>query len=267
MKILFIGDIYGKCGRQTLKQYLPPLKEKYATDFVIANVDNAAHGFGVTAEIAQNLLDFGVDALTGGDHIWNQRDIISFIDQEPRLLRPHNMPENSPGQGFHILEKNGKKLLLIHLLGRVFMDPTDDPFLCIKKLLERYTLKKNVDAIFVDFHAEATSETMVMGQYFDGQVSAVVGTHTHIQTADDRILTQGTAYMTDVGMTGDYDSIVGAEKTEPFNRFIKKMNLGRLQPANGDGTLCGVIVETNETTGLAKTITPIRAGGHLKQTG
>lgn len=268
MKILFIGDIYGRVGRHTLKNYLPQLKETHSPDFTIVNVDNAAHGFGVTADIAKDLLNFGIDALTGGDHIWNQRDILHYIDKEPRLLRPHNMPDGSPGKGIHLLEsKTGKKLLLVHMLGRSMMDPVDDPFACIRTIFESYKLKKNIDALFIDFHAETTSETMTMGHYCDGKASAVIGTHTHIPTADDHILPKGTAYMTDAGMTGDYDSVIGAEKTELFNRFVKKMNLERLKPASGEGTLCGVIVETNDQTGLAQSITPIRIGGHLKPTG
>lgn len=267
MKILFIGDLYGRSGRQAVKQHLAQLKEQHSPDFVIANVDNAAHGFGVTWDIAKDLLNFGIDALTGGDHIWNQRDILLNIDREPRLLRPHNMPEGSPGKGFHILENSaGKKLLLIHLLGRTFIDPVDDPFACIRNMLKEYALKKNVDGIFIDFHGEATSEKMVMGQYCDGKVSAVVGTHTHIPTSDDRILPEGTAYMSDVGMTGDYNSVIGAQKEEPMNRFIKKMNLGRLQPATGEATLCGVIAEIDNKTGLATSINPVRVGGQLKQT-
>ncbi len=266
MKILFIGDLYGKCGRQTLKKYLPQIKEQYQPDFTIANVDNAAHGFGVTWDITKNLLEFGVDALTGGDHIWNQRDIIHHIDQEPRLLRPDNFPKDVPGKGVHILEKNGKKLLLVHLLGRTFMNPVDDPFAAMHNIFKNYHMGRSIDAIFLDFHAEASSEAFTMGHYCDGHVSAVIGTHTHIPTADDHILKNGTAYMTDVGMTGDYDSVIGAQKDELFNRFVKKMNLSRLQPATGEGTLCGVIIETNDTTGLAENITPIRMGGVLKST-
>lgn len=268
MKILFIGDIFGRSGREALEHHLPKLKEELAPDVVIVNVDNAANGRGITPKQAGEFYELGVDCLTGGDHIWDQRQILSHIDKDPKLLRPINFPPQTPGNGSLLFKTaEGQTCLIIHALGRVFIDPADNPFEAVNKLVEAHPLGKSVDAIFVDFHAEATSEKMAMGQYLNGRVSAVVGSHTHIQTADAHIMSAGTAYMTDAGMTGDYDSVIGARKDIAIHRFIHKTpHPERLIPANGTATLCGAFVITNVKTGLAEKIEPIRRGGILSQT-
>lgn len=267
MKILFIGDIFGRSGREALAKHLPMLKEKYAPDVTIVNCDNAANGRGVTPKNTEEFYALGVDCLTGGDHIWDQRQIIPYIDKDPKLLRPINFPSHTPGNGSLLFKTpSGQTCLIIHALGRVFIDPADNPFPIVKEIIDKHPLGKSVDAIFVDFHAEATSEKMAMGQYLDGQVSAVVGSHTHIQTADAHIMGAGTAYMTDAGMTGSYDSVIGARKDIAIHRFLHKTpHPERLSPATGEGTLCGALVTTNDQTGLANKIETIRVGGVLPE--
>lgn len=264
MKIIMIGDIFARPGREAVEKYIPLLREKYAPDFIIANADNASHGLGVTSLNVKELYEYGVDLLTGGDHIWNQKDLLPHLDRSPWILRPLNYPNGTPGKGFHVIEKNKKRLLVIHALGRIMIDKlVDDPFAAIDKVLSGYTLGKNIDGIVIDYHAEATSEKNTIGHYMDGRVSAVVGTHTHIPTNDARIFSGGTAYMTDLGMTGDYDSVIGAEKETPISNFRTGLKLGHLQPAKGEATLCGAFIETDDTTGLAINIEPIKWGGIL----
>ena len=259
MKLLFIGDVFGRSGREALQAHLPALKDKLAPDAIIVNVDNAAHGRGITRKIAAEIFDLGVDCITGGDHIWDQNEVMTFIDSEKRLLRPANYAASCPGRGlFEITLSGGQKLCVIHLQGQIFMKETDSPFACIDKLLESHKIGHN-SSIFVDFHCEATSEKVAMGHYLDGRVSAVIGSHTHVPTADAYILDGGTAYQSDAGMTGDYKSVIGARLDDSIYRFTTKMPRP-LVPADGEATLCGTFVETDDATGLAKSISPIRLG-------
>lgn len=265
MKILIIGDIVGRTGREALTRYIPALRKEHNLDFVIANADNASHGLGVNHATVKELYECGVDLLTGGDHIWDQRDLLPHMDRSPWILRPLNYPEGTPGKGFHILETPDKKRLLVaHALGRVFIDKLcGDPFAALDTLLAKHILGQNISAILVDFHAEATSEKMALGHYMDGRISALVGTHTHVPTNDARVLANGTAYMTDLGMTGDYDSVIGVVKEVPINNFRTGLKLGRFSPAEGEATLCGAIIETDNATGKALSITPVRMGGQF----
>lgn len=265
MRILFCGDIVGRSGREVVKDHIPQICRDLDIDFVVVNAENAAHGFGVTKGICQDLYNIGVDVITTGNHIWDQKEIISHIDQDKRLLRPVNYPSATPGRGYTIVpNRKGKDVLVINAQARLFMDMTDDPFAAVDALLRKHPLGSgSIGAIIVDFHGEASSEKMAMGHFCDGRVSFVVGTHTHIPTADARILPRGTAYQTDAGMCGDYNSVVGMDKTVPILRFTRKMPTERLQPAQGPGTLCGVFVETDDATGLAVSIHPIRLGACL----
>ncbi len=263
MRILFIGDIMGRSGREALQRYLPDLKGELKPDVVIVNGENAANGAGITEKICTEFYDWGVDCITTGNHVWDQREIIPYIARDEKLLRPINYPEGTPGNGVVRLSVNGQTLTVINAMGRLFMDTLDDPFRALRDILEKERLGQNTDAIFVDFHAETTSEKMSLAHHIDGRVSAVIGTHTHIPTADAHILKNGTAYQTDAGMTGDYDSVIGVEKELAMHRFIKKMPGERFRPASGDGTICGALVITNDDTGLAVSIEPIRRGGIL----
>lgn len=266
MRILFCGDVVGRSGREIVVEQMPRICQDLQIDFVIVNAENAAHGFGLTKGICQDLYQVGVDVVTTGNHVWDQKEIISYIDQDKRLLRPLNYPPSTPGRGYTLLpSRKGKEVLVINVMARLFMEALDDPFPAVDAILKKYPLGKSVGAIIVDFHGEATSEKMAMGHFCDGRVSLVVGTHTHIPTADAQILPQGTAYQTDAGMCGDYDSVVGMEKTVPLMKFTRKIPTGRMQPAQGPGTLCGVLVETDDTTGLAKSIHPIRVGARLQE--
>lgn len=265
MRILFCGDVVGRSGREAVLKHLPLLREELKLDVAIVNVDNAAGGFGCTAELCAEFLASGADVLTGGDHIWDQRDIPAYIGKEPRLLRPHNFPATVPGSGaFVFTTKRQKKILVAHVLGQVFhKEHLDCPFATMDSLLKRYTLGGTVDAIFVDIHAEATSEKMAMGRYLDGRVSGVVGSHTHVPSADTRILKKGTAYQTDGGMCGDYDSIIGFKEEAPLSAFLHKYRKIRMEPAEGEGTLSSVYIETDDKTGLAVKVESIRRGGLL----
>lgn len=256
MNLLFCGDVVGRSGRDAVIRLIPKLRAEYALDAVIVNVDNAAGGFGVTAENCKQIKASGVDILTGGDHVWDQKDSHQLVESEATLLRPHNFPPGTPGSGCKLFTlKNGKKLLVLHLLGQVFhKEYLDSPFTCAQEALSGYRLGHNVDAILVDMHCEATSEKCAMGIFLDGKVSAVVGSHTHIPTADARILKGGTAYQTDTGMCGNYDSIIGFEPTAPMQQFLGKMRRIRMEPASGNGTLSALFVETDDTTGLAKRV-------------
>ena len=267
MKLLFCGDIVGRSGREAVTGRLPGLRDEFALDFVIANGENAAGGYGITAKICDELFAAGVDAISGGNHSWDQREALGFIDREPRLLRPQNFPDGTPGRGAAVFDvPGGRKVLVLNVMGRLFMDPLDDPFGCVERELAKHRLGATVQAIVVDVHAEATSEKMAMGHFVDGRASLCVGTHTHVPTADAMILPGGTAYQSDAGMCGDYDSVIGMDKAAPLARFTRKLPTARLSVAGGEGTLCGVYVETDDKTGLATKIAPLRAGGRLRPT-
>ena len=265
MRLAFFGDIVGRSARSSYIGQLADMRERLAIDFVVVNGENAAGGFGITADIYQSLRDAGTDVVTLGNHAWDQREALVFIEREPALLRPANFPQGTPGCGSGLFTAaNGKQVLVVQAMGRVMMEPLDDPFAAVERELKACRLGEACDAIIIDMHAEATSEKMAMGHYADGRVSLVVGTHTHVPTSDHQILPGGTAYITDVGMCGDYDSIIGMDKEEPLNRFLSKIPRGRFAPALGDPTLSGVLVETDDKTGLATTIAPIRVGGRLE---
>ncbi len=266
MKILICGDVVGKTGRRAIEENIPDLRQRLDLDFVIVNGENAAHGFGITDKICAAFYAAGVDAITTGNHVWAQREIINYIGGDEKLLRPMNYPEGTPGIGTGIFKTaDRRKVMVIHPMGRLFMDPLDDPFAAVDDALRNHRLGQSVDAVIVDFHGEATSEKQGMGHFLDGRVSAVVGTHTHVPTADTQILPGGTAFQTDIGMTGDYDSVIGMKKELATSRFTTKMPQGRLEPADGEATLCAVYVETDDGTGLAKHVGPLRLGGRLKE--
>ena len=264
LRILFVGDVVGRSGRTVLSEHLPGFIRDWALDLVVVNGENAAGGFGITETIYQEFLDIGADAVTLGNHAWDQREALVFIERAPRLVRPANFPKGTPGRGAALIDtKNGKRALVINAIGRVFMTPFDDPFAVLNRELEACPLRAAADAIVVDFHCEATSEKQGIGIFCDGRASLVVGTHTHVPTADHQILPGGTAYMTDAGMTGDYDSIIGMQKEEPLRRFTTGIPSGRFEAAHGIATLSGVAVETDDATGLAHRIAPVRIGGRL----
>lgn len=266
MKIAVFGDIVGRSGRTALIENLPKLKRRHALDFVIVNAENAAGGFGVTARIIEEILEAGADVITTGNHAFDQRDETDVFRTEQRLLRPLNFPPSNPGRGAGLYQaKDGRSVMVLHAQGQIEMHPCDDPFAAIEAAMGSAKLGRDVDAIIVDFHAEATSEKQAMGHFLDGRVSAVIGTHTHTPTADDRVLAGGAAFMSDVGMCGDYDSVIGMEKSEPLNRFLTKMPSQRFQPAAGEATLCAAVIETN-ASGRAISIEPLRLGGCLRNT-
>ncbi len=252
MRLVYCGDVVGRSGREAVLSNISYLKETYKPDAVVVNVENAAHGFGVTPAICREFLERGVDALTTGNHVWQQRDIIPFLNECKRIVRPLNYPESLPGKGaVEINLPNGQKLLVVQVLGRLFMEAVDCPVQALDKLLKSYRLGGNIDAVLVDIHAEATSEKLALGYYLDGRVSVVAGTHTHVPTADCRLLRHGTAYITDVGMCGDYDSVLGFDIEEPINRLARKYTGGRLSVSNGKGTLYGIVVDIDDAAGLA----------------
>ena len=266
MKILVLGDVMGSSGRNAINKKLPGIIKKNKTDFVIVNGENAADdGRGITREIAKKFFESGVDVITSGNHIWDKEETTKYIDEENRLLRPANLAEGSPGKGCEIyLSKDKKyKIGVINLMGNIFMRKTDDVFQEAKKLKKKMILKKNIDFLVVDFHGEITSEKMAAGHFFDGQATCVVGTHTHIPTADTRILENGTAYQTDIGMCGDYNSVIGMNKENSLKKFFKDKDAVKHFPAEGEGTLSGIIIETNTETGLAKNVTRLIEGGSL----
>lgn len=267
MRIAVFGDVMGRSGRTALVERLPGIRRRFDLDFVVVNAENSAGGFGVTARIAEDLFDAGADVLTTGNHAYDQREELGLFVKEPRLLRPINFPPSNPGRGAIMAQDHaGRNVLVVHVQGqRAMPQSVDDPCAAIDRELEGMALGREADAVIVDFHAEATSEKYSMGHYLDGRVSLVVGTHTHVPTADDQILPGGTGYITDLGMCGDYDSVIGMDKSEPLHRFVTKMPGGRFAPASGPATICGILVETDPKTGLASTLEPIRLGGRLRQ--
>jgi metallophosphoesterase (TIGR00282 family) len=266
MRILFVGDIVGRSGRTFIHERLPNLIRDWKLDLVVANGENAAGGFGITESIYREFIDAGIDAITLGNHAWDQKEALVFIERAPQLIRPINYPAGTPGHGAALIKaKNGARALIVNAMARVFMDPLDDPFTAVDRELMACALGKDADAIIVDFHGEATSEKQAMGFFCDGRATLVVGTHTHVPTADLRILGGGTAYMTDVGMTGDFDSIIGMAKEEPLQRFLRRVSSARFEPANGPATLCALALETDSASGLASKVAPIRLGGALEQ--
>jgi metallophosphoesterase (TIGR00282 family) len=266
VRILFIGDVVGRSGRAIVNERLPGLIRDWKLDLVVLNGENAAGGFGITEAIFNEFIDSGVDAVTLGNHAWDQREALVFIERAPRLIRPINFPAGTPGRGVAMIEaKNGARVLVINAMGRIFIDPLDDPFAAIERELSACALKRDVDAIVIDFHAEVTSEKQAMGHFTDGRASLVVGTHTHAPTADHQILPGGTAFMTDAGMTGDYDSVIGMVKDEPLSRFLRRIPSGKFEAATGAPTLCGLAVETDDATGLALRVAAVRLGARLEE--
>ena len=266
MRILFIGDVVGRSGRAIVGERLPGLVRGWKLDLVIVNGENAAGGFGITEAIYQDLIDAGADAVTLGNHAWDQKEALVFIERAPRLIRPLNYPAGTPGRGAAMIAtKNGAQALVVNAMGRVFMDPLDDPFAAVDRELAACPLKQGADAIVLDMHAETTSEKQAMGHFLDGRASLVVGTHTHAPTADQRVLPGGTAFISDVGMTGDYDSVIGMAKDEPIGRFLRKIASSKFEPAMGPATLSALAVETDDKSGLATKVGAVRLGGALEQ--
>lgn len=266
MRLLYLGDVVGRSGRDAVVAAVPSLRERLKLDFVVVNGENSAHGFGITGKICEEFYAVGVDVVTTGNHAWDQREIIGYIDSDPRLLRPLNYPRGTPGRGAGVFAApRGKKVLVIQVMGRLFMDPLDDPFSAVEAEFARQRLGATVDAVIVDIHGEATSEKMGLGHTCDGRASLVVGSHSHVPTADAQILPHGTAYQTDAGMCGDYDSVIGMKKETAIARFVRKIPGERLTPADGAATVCGVFVETDDRTGLARRISPLRLGGRLAE--
>jgi metallophosphoesterase (TIGR00282 family) len=269
MRFAFFGDVVGRSGRDGLAEHLPDLRRRLGLEFVVVNAENAAHGFGISENTARELFEAGADCLTLGNHAWDQKEALTYIVREPRLIRPVNYPKfsDAPGRGSNLYEtSSGKRILVINVLGRVHMEALDDPFAAVDKELEACPLGVACDAAVVDMHAEATSEKMAMGHFCDGRASLVVGTHTHVPTADAQILNGGTAYQSDAGACADYDSVIGNDKEEPLRRFTSRIAQARYTPASGPATVCGVYIETDDRSGLARRIEPIRVGGRLKPT-
>jgi metallophosphoesterase (TIGR00282 family) len=265
MNILYLGDVVGRSGRTAALAALPRLREKLTLDCIVVNGENAAHGFGITPKLCQDFYAAGTHVLTTGNHVWDQRELIAYIDGDPRLIRPANFPKGTPGRGFaDVVLPDGRKVLVIQVMGRLFLEPLDDPFQVLEGILSRYRLGATVAAIVIDVHAEATSEKMALGQAFDGRVSLVVGSHSHVPTADAQILPRGTAYLTDAGMCGDYDSVIGMTKDLAISRFTRRVPGERLTPADGEATVCGLFVATDDRTGLATMVHPVRLGGRLQ---
>ena len=265
MRLLFIGDVVGRAGREAVSSRLPELKRDWKLDCVIVNGENAAGGFGITEAICDEFIAAGADCITLGNHAWDQREALVFIERQPRMLRPLNYPAGTPGRGANLIETaSGARVLVMNLLGRIFMDPLDDPFAAAEREIAMCPMGLACDAMVIDMHAETTSEKQAMAHFVDGRASLVVGTHTHAPTADHQILANGTAFMSDAGMTGDYDSVIGMDKEEPLRRFTRKLPGSRFEPAGGEATLCGVAVEIGGD-GLATKIAPVRLGGRLSQ--
>jgi len=266
LKILFLGDVVGRSGRDALTAALPGLKAKLRAELVIVNGENASHGFGLAPEMARAFLAAGADVITLGNHAWDRKEIIPYLEAEPRVIRPANFPPGTPGRGAVVVDVPGnRRALVMQVMGRLFMDALDDPFRAVQAEVQKHRLGGSIHASIIDVHAEASSEKAAFGHSFDGLVSLVVGTHTHTPTADHQILPGGTAYQTDAGMCGDYDSVIGMQKGGASLRFWRKMPGEKLAPAEGEATLCGLFVETNDATGLAKRVEPLRLGGRLSQ--
>ena len=266
MKVLYLGDIVGRTGREAVYRHLPDLRERLKPDFCVVNGENAAAGFGITPKICEELFEVGTDVIVTGNHVFDNRDIMSHFQRENRLLRPANYPDGAPGRGIGIYDvPGGRRIAVAQVMGRIFMDAMDCPFRTVDRVIEPYPLGRTVNFTLVDIHAEATSEKMAMGHHLDGRATMVVGTHTHAPTADHQILPGGTAYMSDLGMCGDYDSVIGMQKQEPIRRFIHKTPGQRFGPAEGEGTVCGVWVESDDKTGLATRIEPVRIGPRLME--
>lgn len=267
MRILILGDIVGKPGRHAVTKNLANIVGKYNIEFVIANVDNVAHGLGINEGIAKDLLNSGVHAMTGGNHIVDKHEIFPFMEEDHRLLRPINFNKLIPGVGHAVYHlPDNRKILVLHAMGQVFMNPIlDSPFHALDSVIKSYHLKRNIDTIVVDFHAEATSEKYAMGHFLDGRVSCVVGTHTHVPTSDAHIMEHGTGFISDIGMNGDYNSVIGANKEIIVGNFLRQFGFRRMEPSSNEGTFCGVVLETDEKTGLAKSIEHIKIGGTLER--
>lgn len=264
MRILFLGDVVGRAGRDAVERELPRLRAALALDLVVVNAENASHGFGLSPDMARAFLAAGADVLTLGNHAWDRKEIIPFIEQEKRLIRPLNYPPGTPGKGSVVVEVPGnRRALVLQAMGRLFMELLDDPFRAIQAELAKHRLGGTVHAVVIDFHAEATSEKQAVAHSFDGMASLVIGTHTHVPSADHRILAGGTAFQSDAGMCGDYDSVIGMQKGTAALRFWRKVPSERLAPAEGEATICGLFVETDDATGLAKRAEPLRLGGAL----
>ena len=267
MKILVLGDIMGPSGRNAIKKKLPKIISENKIDFSVINGENAADdGKGITKDIAEELFSLGIDVITSGNHIWDKQETTTYIETENRLLRPANLAQGSPGRGYGIFSSKNKKFKIgvINLMGNVFMRKTEDVFKTAKEICKRIILKKNVDFLIIDFHGEITSEKMAIGHFFDGSSTCVVGTHTHIPTADTRILDRGTAYQTDIGMCGDYNSVIGMDKENSLKKFFKDKDAVQHFPSSGEGTLSGIIVDADNDTGLARKVSRLILGGNLK---
>ncbi len=269
MRLLFLGDVMGRAGRRAITETLPGLRERLRLDFVVVNGENASNGMGLTGDHAKLLLDAGADAITLGDHAFDQKDMLQACEAEPRILRPLNYAKAAPGRGARVFDvPGGRRILVAQVLGQVFMKRAfADPFSAVETVLKTHPLGGMVNASLIDMHCEATSEKMAMGHFCDGRASVVVGTHTHVPTADATILPRGTAYQTDAGMCGDYDSVIGMQKEEPLRRFITGMPKSRFEPASGTATLSGLYVETDDRTGKATRVDHFREGGRLSPAG
>jgi metallophosphoesterase (TIGR00282 family) len=267
MRLLFLGDVVGRAGRKAVLETLPELRRRYRLDFVVVNGENAAGGFGITEPLLEDLLEAGADVVTLGNHAFDQKEALVFIERQPRLLRPLNFPKGTPGKGAGLYKAaNGADVLVINALGRVFMTELDCPFRAIDHEVTACRLKAGADAIVIDFHAEATSEKQALGYFLDGRVSCLVGTHTHAPTADERVLPNGTGYISDVGMCGDYESVLGMDRAEPVNRFLTRIPRERFEPAMGPVTISGLAVEIDDATGLTRWLKGLRLGGVLAPT-
>ena len=266
MRILFLGDVVGRAGRDAAEAALPRLRQALRIDLAVVNAENASHGFGLAPSMAEALFAAGADAITLGNHAWDRKELIPYIAQQPRVVQPLNFPPGTPGAGSVVVTLgDGRRALVLNAMGRLFMDPLDDPFRGTAEVLAKHRLGATVQAIVADFHTEATSEKMAYAHSFDGAVSLVVGTHTHCPSADHHVLAGGTAFQSDAGMCGDYDSVIGMSKQGAAARFWRKMPGERLSPADGEATVCGLFVETNDATGLALRVEPVRQGGRLSQ--
>jgi 2',3'-cyclic-nucleotide 2'-phosphodiesterase len=268
LRLIFLGDCVGRSGRVAIETFAPVIREKCKADIMVLNGENAAHGFGITEDIFRGFIDAGIDVVTLGNHAFDQREALVFIERERSLIRPLNWTRGCPGTGVvMVTTSRGQRVAVVNLMGRVMMEPQlDDPFAAIDEVLDQYRLGQTCDALIIDFHAEATSEKMALGHFVDGRASLLVGTHTHVPTADYQVLPGGTAYISDAGMCGDYNSVIGMDKAEPLQRFLRKLPVERMKPALGEATVCGVCVDTDDDSGLAVSISPLRIGGRLSQT-